>query len=58
MAIFKDTTFGALFGNIQWLTIAIVFELRDLVHPVKSRAVDQSTIQFWSFLAKGHSTQG
>ena len=29
------------------------------IHPlgtVKSRAVDQSTIQFWNFLAKGHST--
>ena len=24
---------------------------------VKSRAVDLSTIQFWTFLAKGHSTQ-
>ena len=23
---------------------------------VKSRAVDRSTIQFWNFLAKGHST--
>ena len=23
---------------------------------VKSRAVDRSTIQFWTFLAKGHST--
>ena len=25
-------------------------------HTVKSRAVDRSTIQFWNFLAKGHST--
>ena len=26
------------------------------LHTVKSRAVDQSTIQFWNFMAKGHST--
>ena len=26
------------------------------VSTVKSRAVDRSTIQFWNFLAKGHST--
>ena len=25
------------------------------VHTVKSQAVDRSTIQFWKFLAKGHS---
>ena len=29
---------------------------KSLVHTVKSRAVDRSTIQFWNFLAKGHST--
>ena len=27
-----------------------------IVCTVKSRAVDRSTIQFWNFLAKGHST--
>ena len=26
------------------------------LYTVKSRAVDRSTIQFWDFLAKGHST--
>ena len=26
------------------------------INTVKSRAVDRSTIQFWNFLAKGHST--
>ena len=26
------------------------------LNTVKSRAVDRSTIQFWNFLAKGHST--
>ena len=27
-----------------------------ILHTVKSRAVDRSTIQYWTFLAKGHST--
>ena len=26
------------------------------IHTVKSRAVDRSTIQFWTLLDKGHST--
>jgi hypothetical protein len=27
-----------------------------MICTVESRAVDRSTIQFWNFLAKGHST--
>ena len=30
---------------------------KGLPNTVKSRAVDRSTIQFWNFWAKGHSTK-
>ena len=34
----------------------ILVEIQLIAKAVKSRAVDRSTIQFWNFLAKGHST--
>ena len=43
----KADEFSAWFGTTH-----------NLLHTVKSRAVDRSTIQFWTLLAKGHSTQG
>ena len=30
-------------------------EKKNKTYTVKSRAVDRSTIQFWDFMAKGHS---
>ena len=46
----KNPGVGDILVEIQLIARA------DNINTVKSRAVDRSTIQFWNFLAKGHST--
>ena len=47
---------------LHWLTYGLsstylsMLTCHNVYPTVKSRAVDRSTIQFWNFLAKGHST--
>ena len=43
-------------GEIFFKTAQLCFFLPAVLHTVKLQAVDRSTIQFWNFLAKGHST--
>ena len=57
------TVFIVLCKNISFtkrleriLEAHLAFCLSISIHTVKSRAVDRSTIQFWNFLTKGHST--
>ena len=52
----KDSRMNAKQNFYEMVSSLLVWTKNFLLTTVKLRAVDRSTIQFWSFLAKGLST--